>query len=602
MNKNGPVRIDKDRWKFYVWAPLVETMFLHIVKPRDERWKMKKDNDGYFSIECENIQPGARYFLQPEGKKDLPDPASSFQPDGVHGHSAVVDHSSFKWSDQMWRGVPLRDLIIYELHIGTFSDAGTFDSAIEHLDHLVEIGVNAIEIMPVSQFPGSRNWGYDGVFLFAVQHSYGGPDGLKRLVDACHARGISVILDVVYNHFGPEGNCLPQFGPYFSKAHHVPWGDALNFDQQWSNGVRDLFIENITHWVENYHIDGLRLDAIHCIYDSNPTHILEEFNTHAKTLREKVGRPFFMIAESDLNDPRVIKHPAAGGYGFDAQWLDDFHHALFVLVDPDGKKRYEDFGTVHQMAKAFSEGFVYSGEYVKFRRRKFGASSAGISGDQFVVFIQNHDQIGNRVKGDRLSGLGKERVMLAAAAIILSPYVPMLFMGEEYGEDAPFTYFVDHSDPKLIEAVREGRKREFADYGDEWEPMDAQDVKTFDACKLRWDTRKKGHHGEILAWYKKLIELRKDHPVFREVEKTCLQTSVIGPSALAVLRHTPDHNQEVYLFFNFSNEPTSYTMHGENWKLLLSSNEKEKTGKPSDVKIELPPLSVMAYERKNIIG
>lgn len=591
MKKLGPERIKDNQWKFSVWAPLHEKMFLHIVEPRDQKLEMKKDSDGYFSVECDDVKPGTCYYFQIDGKKDLPDPASSFQPKGVHKHSAVVDHSAFRWTDQLWRGMPLRDLVIYELHIGTFSEGGTFDSAIAQLDDLVEIGVNAIEIMPVAQFPGERNWGYDGVFLYAAQHSYGGPDGLKRLVDACHSKGISVILDVVYNHFGPEGNYLTEFGPYFSKAHHVPWGDSINFDQQHSDAVRDFILNNVVHWAEHFHIDGLRLDAIHAIFDSNPHHILEELNTQAKLLREKLGKPFFLIAESDLNDPRVIRSPAVGGYGFDAQWLDDFHHSLFTLIDADGKKRYCDFGTIQQLAKAFSEGFVHSGEYVKFRKRKYGASSAGIDGDHFIVFVQNHDQIGNRVLGDRFTSIGKERLMIASAAMILSPYIPMLFMGEEYAEDAPFAYFVDHSDPKLVEVVREGRKKEFADYGEDVEPKDAQDVNTFKECKLRWNTRKDGAHGEMLRWYKSLIQLRKNHPVFKETAKSCLQASVIAPGALAITRHTESHAHNVCILFNFSEEKENYKMEGD-WKLILSSKQENTFG-------ELPPLSVMVYERNN---
>jgi len=588
---HGPERIGENKWKLNVWAPLHEKMTLHIVKPRDQKLEMTKDRDGFFSVECDNVSAGTCYYFQVSGK-DLPDPASHYQPEGVHKHSALVDHSTFKWTDELWHGQPLRDLVIYELHIGTFSEAGTFDGAIEHLDDLTEIGINAIEIMPVAQFPGERNWGYDGVFPYAVQNSYGGPEGLKRLVDACHSKGISVILDVVYNHMGPEGNYLPEFGPYFSKAYHVPWGDAVNFDQQWSDGVRDYVIGNVGYWMKSFHIDGLRLDAIHTLFDTNPAHILQEINDHAQRLREKTGKPFFLIAESDLNDPRVIKHRTVGGYGFDAQWLDDFHHALFVLVDPEGKKRYYDFGTVHQLAKAFCEGFVHSGDYVKFRKRKYGASSAGYSGDKFIVFLQNHDQVGNRVLGDRISGVGKERMMIAAATIILSPYIPMLFMGEEYGEEAPFTYFVHHSDPKLIEAVREGRKKEFADFGEEWAAKDAQSADTFLECKLRWNTRKQGLHGEMLEWYKKLIALRRSHPVFKEFEKTCLQTSVISPSALAIHRHTPEHDHEVYVFINFSTEPVSYTMHGNDWNLLLTSSSQEKNGNT----VKIAPLSVAIYE------
>jgi maltooligosyltrehalose trehalohydrolase len=597
MKGCGPIHIEGDKWRFSVWAPLLETMSLHLMTPSAATYPMKKDHEGYFVVECFGVSDGATYFFQPDDDGNIPDPASAFQPSGVHGYSAVVDHSKFKWNDQTWKGRPLKDLIIYELHVGTFSEEGTFDGVISHLDHLVDVGVNAIELMPVAQFPGKRNWGYDGVLPYAVQNSYGGPHGLKRLVDACHAKNIAVILDVVYNHMGPEGNYFSKYAPYFTKAYHVPWGDAINFDQQWSDGVRDYFVDNINYWIEHYHIDGLRLDAIHTIFDSTPAHILSVFNKRAKELQEKLGRTIFMIAESDLNDPKVIENQAIGGYCFDAQWLDDFHHALYTLVDPFGVKRYEDFGSIHQLAKAFTEGFVHSGEYVKFRKRKYGASSAGIDGDKFIVFSNNHDQVGNRVFGERMTSLvGKEGLMLTAAAIILSPYIPMLFMGEEYAEEAPFLYFVDHSDPELVKAVREGRKKEFSGFGDhEGDPPDAQDKKTFDDSKLRWNTRAEGYHAEVLRWYKSLIQLRKTHPVFAQSQKSCMQVSVIAPRALAIYRYTPHHTHEVFMFLNFGAEPVSYTMHGNEWKLLLSST----TGNLSKTTASVAPIGVAVYERRN---
>lgn len=593
MKGCGPVRIADHKWQFSVWAPELESVSLHIVTPYAQTFPMRKDNDGYFVVECENIAPGACYYYQPDNDLNIPDPASHFQPAGVHDYSCVVDHSEFEWHDDRWHGRPLKDLIIYELHIGTFTEAGTFESAIERLDDLVDLGIDAIECMPVAQFPGKRNWGYDGVFPYAVQNSYGGPDGLKKLVDACHAKGIAFILDVVYNHLGPEGNYFPKYGPWFSKAYHVPWGDSLNFDQQWSDGVREYFLNNIDHWILNYHIDGLRLDAIHSIFDSGAVHILDAFNRRALELKEKVGRRVFLIAESDLNDPRVIKHPSSGGYGFDAQWLDDFHHALYVLTHPEGKARYYDFGSTHQLAKAFKDGFVHSGEYVKFRKKKYGASSAGIDGSKFIVFGQNHDQIGNRVLGERLSALvGKDQLMVSAAAIILSPYIPMLFMGEEYADDAPFMYFVDHSDPELIKAVREGRKKEFADLGDGTEPKDAEAEQTFVECKLRWDLKKKGLHEEIYRWYKALIDLRKSNPVFQHFSKVELEASVIAPKCLAVYRYLPDYSERVYMFFNFSELAVSYTFDEGGWvEILNSKSPNKRTGQKTDIE----PVSISVY-------
>lgn len=572
MKGSGPIRTGDNKWMFSVWAPELKSMSLHIITPYERTFPMLKDNQGYFIAECDNVSGGTCYYFQPDDDVDTPDPASGFQPNGVHDRSCVVDHSLFRWTDQTWRGKPLKDLIIYELHVGTFTDEGTFEAIISRLGDLVDVGINALELMPVAQFPGKRNWGYDGVFPYAVQNSYGGPDGLKKLVDACHNKGIAVILDVVYNHLGPEGNYLPKFGPYFSKVHHVPWGDCINFDQQWADGVRDFFINNIDHWILNYHIDGLRLDAIHAMFDSSAVHILDAVNIRASELQEQAGRNIFLIAESDLNDPRVVKPNSVGGYGFSAQWLDDFHHALYVLTHPEGKKRYNDFGDIHQMAKAIKDGFVHSGEHVTFRKRKYGASSLGISGEKFIVFDQNHDQIGNRVFGERLSALvGKDQLKISAAAILLSPYIPMLFMGEEYAEDAPFMYFVDHSDKELIEAVRKGRKEEFREFADEGEPKDAEAEDTFLECKLRWNTRSQGTHKEILDWYKSLISIRKRMRIFGHMDKRTTTVSVIAPNCLSMYRYMVDNSERIYLFMNFSPEAVNFSFGEEGWKEIISS-------------------------------
>jgi maltooligosyltrehalose trehalohydrolase len=594
MKKCGPIKIQGNKWMFSVWAPELKTMSLHLKTPNERTYPMQKDAEGYFAVVCNDISDGACYFYQPDDDVNIPDPASAFQPNGVHDRSAVVDHSLFQWHDEAWGGKPLKDLIIYELHVGTFSDEGTFEAIIPRLDDLLAVGINAIELMPVAQFPGKRNWGYDGVFPYAVQNSYGGPNGLKTLVDACHNKGIVVILDVVYNHMGPEGNYFTRFGPYFSKSHHVPWGDSINFDQQWSDGVRNYFLDNIDHWILNYHIDGLRLDAIHTIFDSNPTHILDAFNRRADQLCEQTGRNIFLIAESDLNDARVVKHQSVGGYGFNAQWLDDFHHALYVLVHPAGKKRYQDFGSIHQLAKAFSSGFVHTGEFVKFRKRNYGGSSAGISADKFVVFNQNHDQVGNRVLGERLSSLvGKRELMITAAATILSPYIPMLFMGEEYAEDAPFMYFVDHSDKDLIAAVREGRKNEFKDFANEGEPRDAEDERTFLDCKLKWEKRLEGDHQDMLRWYRILINIRKTNPVFKDFEKKCMHVSVIAPKCMSVYRHLPDFSECVYMFFNFSEADVTYTLDGDGWKGVIGSTSSDITER----NITIPALSFSIYRQ-----
>jgi maltooligosyltrehalose trehalohydrolase len=549
-----------DSWQFKVWAPEKEQMMLHIVAPFEETFSMQKNDEGYFTAEVKSKEKELQYFFNPDGNKDFPDPASQYQPAGVHGPSQTVDHSLFKWTDEDWKGLPLEEMIIYELHVGLFTKGGTFEAIIPRLDELKELGVNALELMPVSQFPGSRNWGYDGVYPYAVQNSYGGPDGLKKLVDACHQKGIAVILDVVYNHLGPEGNYFSQFGPYFTKKYCTPWGDAINFDDEWSDGVREYFSENVIHWFRHYHIDGLRCDAIHAVFDNGAVHFWELTQQKVKALEEKLGRQFYLIAESDLNSPKVVKPPEMGGYGFDAQWLDDFHHALYVLLNPSDQKRYYDFGTIEQLVKAYNDGFVHSGEWVKFRKRKHGASSANVPGNKFVVFNQNHDQVGNRADGKRLCMLVDfERVKLASAAILLAPYIPMLFMGEEYADESPFYYFVSHSDKDLIKAVQEGRRKEFEAFGFDENIPDPQDEKTFKQCKLHWEKKDQGYHKLILNWHKELIRMRKTLAPLKDFQKRNVRAKVINERAFALSRHTAGMEESIVCLFNFSDEEIKCT-------------------------------------------
>ena len=490
--------------RFTVWAPEKKRMVLHLVAPEEREVEMEHDATGYFHVTIPDVVPGARYFFRPEGGADVPDVASHHQPDDVHGASAVVDHTAFVWQDTDWRGLPLESLVLYELHVGTFTPEGTFDAIIPRLDALAAVGINALELMPIAQFPGTRNWGYDGVYPYAVQHSYGGPEGLKRLVDACHQRGIAVFLDVVYNHLGPEGNYFRAYAPYFTDTHRVPWGDAINFDQAWSDGVRDYFVNNALYWFHHFHLDGLRLDAIHMVFDTNAKHLWQVLHDAVKCLSQQVGRPLHLVAESDLNDPRTVTSPVVGGHGFDGQWLDDFHHALYALLHADGKVRYEDYsGGIAPLAKAYAEGFVLSGDYVSFRKRRYGASSASIPGNRFVVFTMNHDQVGNRVHGERLSVLlDFRRLKLAAASILLAPYIPMLFMGEEYGDETPFYYFVSFRDPALIQAVRHGRKEELGRFLAGGEPQDPAAEDTFRQSVLQWHRRYEGRHAIMLRWHK----------------------------------------------------------------------------------------------------
>ena len=575
MNRHGSQTLPDESCLFSVWAPEKDKMILHVIHPVEQEYAMVKDEMGYFSLTIDGVNSGYKYFYRPDGDKDYPDPASHFQPFGIHGASQVINHKNYQWNDILWHGIPLKEMIISEIHVGTFSPQGTFEGILPYLQEIVDSGINTLEIMPVSQFPGTRNWGYDGVFPYAVQNSYGGPEGLKMLVDECHARGIAVLLDVVYNHLGAEGNYLGMFGPYFTKKYSVPWGDAINLDESWCDGVRDYFSDNPGHWFENYHIDGLRLDAIHTIYDSGSVHFWELTRQKIDLLQQKLGRRFFMVAESDTNSPKVVKPVGNGGFGFDAQWLDDFHHALYALLDKEGKSRYGDFGKVEQLVKAYSDGFVHSGEFVKFRKRKHGSSSAGIPGEKFVVFNQNHDQIGNRVKGERLSSLVDfEHLKLASAALFLSPYIPLLFMGEEYGEDNPFFYFISSSDQDHVRAVREGRKREFASFKWKVDPPDPQDESTFEFSRINFEKRNSGKYNILLKWNKELIRLRKSDGALQNMNKNDLRT-YINHSGFILHRKSEDEQKQLLCFFNLGRKNLEFNTPSiaDTWLKVLDSKE-----------------------------
>lgn len=590
------INIDQRGCRFSVWAPEKEKMSLHLVHD-DRLVPMEKDMDGYFTCTVAGIGAGARYFYRPE-ETDHPDPESHYQPLGMHGPSQVVDHDSYTWNDADWNNLPLQELIFYEVHIGTFTDEGTFDAAIARLDDIAEMGLNAIELMPVCQFPGVRNWGYDGTFLYSVQNNYGGPDGLKRFVDACHQRGIAVFLDVVYNHVGYEGNYLSHYGPYFSDKYMTPWGKALNYDGAWSDGVRAFIVDNVLHWAEHYHIDGLRLDAVHEIFDRNAIRIWDVLHTAVIDWEARSGRRLYLVAESDLNSPRIVTPVEQGGEGFHAQWLDDFHHSLYVLLDKQGIKHYKDFGRLEQFAKAYTEGFVHSGEWVGFRNRTHGASSAGLPGHQFVVFNQNHDIPGNRPGGQRLSMLvDHEKIRLAAAAVLLSPYLPLLFMGEEYGEDRPFNFFSDHEDQRLREELREGRKKEFEafDWGED--PPDPQDEQVFLNSKLQWNKRNEGRYRRLLEWHKDLIRLRRTHSLLKDLSRQRIRADLVGSSGLAVHRHSADNKKQLLCIFNFSPVDLHYHLpYSGSWNLTLSTHASMPSGIRQDELLCLPSWAVAVYD------
>jgi maltooligosyltrehalose trehalohydrolase len=561
---------------FSVWAPVRKQVAVKIVAPQERVIPMVRLDNGYWMVAVDEVLPGSRYAFVLDDHLTRPDPASHFQPAGVHQPSQIVDHSSFTWTDEDWSGIPLEGMILYELHVGTFTPEGSFDAIIPRLDALQEVGFNTMEIMPVAQFPGGRNWGYDGVFPFAVQDSYGGPEGLKRLVNACHQRGMAVVLDVVYNHLGPEGNYLGDFAPYFTAKYQTPWGKAINFDDAHSDEVRNYFIQNALFWSEYYHVDALRLDAIHAIYDISGKPFLQELAEKTDDLSSRQNRKFYLIAESDLNDVRVITPRNHGGFGIDAQWCDDYHHALHTLLTGESSGYYADFGRTEQLAKALREGFIYSWQYSPYRQRSHGSCSSECRANQFIVFSQNHDQVGNRLGGDRLSSLVPfEALKLAAATVILAPYVPLLFMGEEYGEEAPFLYFSSHSDPELITAVRKGRAEEFQAFGWQGEIPDPQSVDTFSQCKLQWDRRDTGKHRTLLDFYRHLIRLRKEIPALTHLERANMQVSTIEEEKLVVV-HRWHGSSQVLAVMNFNKvavDCSGVFSQGEWVKLLDSAAE-----------------------------
>ncbi len=605
----GATYLGDGRCRFRVWAPLADKVELRLVGPRERIVTLAHEGRGYHQAALEGIEPGSLYLYRLDGKAERPDPASRSQPQGVHGPSAVVN-PHFAWEDQHWSGLPLEDYIVYELHVGTFTAEGTFEAIIPHLDALKDVGITAVELMPVAQFPGSRNWGYDGVFLFAVQNSYGGPEGLKRLVNACHQKGLAVVLDVVYNHLGPEGNYLGEFGPYFTERYRTPWGTAINFDGPHSDQVKSFFIENALYWITEFHIDALRLDALHAIMDMSAHPFLEELATAVHGQAERIGRRVYLIAESDLNDTKLIRSQELGGYGLDGQWNDDFHHAVHTLLTGESGGYYEDFGKITHLAKAFTEGYIYSGQYSAYRRRRHGNSSKLLAARKFVVCSQNHDQIGNRMFGERLSQLVSfDALKLAAGVVLLSPFIPLLFMGEEYGEPAPFPYFVSHSDPALVEAVRRGRREEFAAFAWKGETPDPQDETTFLQAKLDHKLRHEGQHKVLYEFYQELIRLRNTFPALRSLSKETMEVAGSEKEkVLSVRRWSGDH--EIFMALHFGDASASVTLAvpAGGWDKILDSAEQRWRGNGSavpekllsegEVALTLEPKAFVLFSRR----
>jgi maltooligosyltrehalose trehalohydrolase len=547
------------RWR--VWAPLATRADLVLIDGDRRRRTVPMSPDGepgYFSREEPDVPDGQRYAFSLDRGPERQDPCSLWQPDGVPGESAVVRPERFAWTDAAWRGVAREDLVFYELHVGTFTPEGTFDAVIARLPELKELGVTAIEVMPVNQFPGSRNWGYDGVLPYAAQNTYGGPHGLQRLVDACHAHGLAAFLDVVYNHFGPEANFLHEFGPYFTEKYKTPWGKAVNFDDAGSDAVRDFVLDNARMWLEEFHFDGLRLDAVHAIYDMGARPLLRAIKQVAEGVAARQDRTIEIIAESDQNDPRVVGPVERGGYGLDGQWADDLHHAIHTLLTGELRGYYADFGKPQHLVKVLNSPFLHAGTYSPIRKRKHGAPPTGLGGERFVVCIQNHDQVGNRAVGDRLTTQldSPAKLRLAASILLLSPYTPLLFMGEEYAEDRPFPFFVSFAGEELIQAVRKGRAHEFADFLTEGERVPVPDApETFESAVLSWSWPEGTPRAGVRRLYADLLAARRAWPALRDfTNRTArLPGDEDDAAVLELVRGTG--TQGMRAFFNLTPRP-----------------------------------------------
>jgi len=576
-----------DRCAFRVWAPRVKQLEVRLEGAATGRIEgLRPTERGYHEALLDAVPVGSSYRYRLDGAVERPDPASRYQPEGVHGPSQVVD-TSFAWTDSGWRGLALDQYVTYELHVGTFTPQGSFAGVVEELDRLRALGVTAIELMPVAQFPGARNWGYDGACPFAVQNSYGGPRGLQALVDACHARGLAVVLDVVYNHLGPEGNYLAAFGPYFTDAYHTPWGSALNFDGRDSDEVRRYFSENALMWLEEFHVDALRLDAVHAILDHSARPFLMELAEAVDRRAQARGRRMHLIAESSSNDARLTRSRAEGGLGLHAQWSDDFHHSLHTLLTGEHLGYYQDYGRLADLEKAFREGFVLSGQRSAFRGRRHGSSSVPIPAERLVVCAQNHDQVGNRMLGERLTTLvDADRVRLAAAAVLLSPFPPLLFMGEEYGETAPFLYFVSHSDPALIEDVRQGRLEEFEAFAGKDVPPAPEAEQTFLRSRLDLDLIGREPHRRVAAYYAELLRLRGDWPALRTLSKECTEVRASESEATLWIRRWAG-SQEALLALHFGGAPVGAPLPSGRWKTELDSGDRRWGGSGSTLPEEL---------------
>lgn len=573
----GAIAQPAGRCCFRVWAPKACSVQLRLLEPVERSVPLRGVAGGYFEASVDGVEPGTTYMYRLDGDRDRPDPASRWQPHGVHRPSAVV-REDFPWNDQDWKALPLRDWVLYEVHVGTFTPEGTFDAIVARLDELRDLGITTLSLMPVAQFPGERNWGYDGVHPFAVQNSYGGPDGLRHLVRACHERGMAVVLDIVDNHLGPEGNYLADFGPYFTDQHRTPWGAAVNFDGPDSDPVRRFFLERALHFQLSYHVDGFRLDAIHAVHDSSPWPYLRELQEAVQEVSRQTGRPCVLIAETNRNDPRVLQGTSQGGLGLAALWSDDFHHALHALLTGERGGYYADFGAIASLAKVFREGWALTGQYSVHRRRRHGAPWPECDPGRLVVFAQNHDQVGNRLHGERLSTLlSFGALKLALGCVLLSPFVPMLFMGEEYGEVAPFLYFVSHGDDELVASVRSGRRNKLQSFSLAEDMPDPQAEPSFQRSKLDWTLRSQGKHRVLLSYVQQVLRLRKEHQTLPSNDGAIQSGTIVSEcqSLLAVTRSRGSCNSLVVMNFGGERVDRVLSVAFGRWRKVLDSADSQ---------------------------
>jgi maltooligosyltrehalose trehalohydrolase len=601
--KRPGVTLEGNEAKILVWAPKAQKAAITWL-PSGRKLALTKQQYGYWQATATDVKDGDLYKVVLDDKDPLPDPASLYQPEGVHGASGVVDLQAFKWTDESWNNINLSDYLLYELHTGTFTPEGDFAGIESKLDYLVSFGITAIEIMPVAQFPGNRNWGYDGVFPYAVQNSYGGARALQHLVDACHNKGLAVVLDVVYNHLGPEGNYFNEYGPYFTEKYNTPWGNAVNFDDAGSDAVRHYFIENVLMWFRDFHIDALRMDAVHAIKDFSPNHILAQIKAKVDELEAETGKRHYLIVECDLNDTRFINKLDKAGFGMDSQWIDEFHHALRITAGGEQTGYYSDFNGIIDLAKSYNDAYVYDGQYSSHRDKQFGVKATENSGEQFIVFSQNHDQVGNRMLGERSSELfSTEMQKLMAGAVLTAPFLPMLFMGEEYSEPNRFMYFVSHTDPELAEAVRKGRKAEFAAFHAQGEAPDPMAEETFNNSKLQWELAEQQPYQTMLSFYQNLITLRKSLPALHHTDRKRVHAEA-NEEQHTLLLHRKHHVQEALIAMNFSGSvqslvlPDSATQWHERFNSAGMAWQEEHAPAPAitgGTTVNLQPESFIIY-------